>query len=266
MQSIPLFQVCAWPDCVRTNIFSRGLCRRCHMRARRAGALEAYVAPPKVCQWCLHYYSDGTSSGKTFCSSRCQQAAFKQRNALRRTRRVMGRTCVVCAQPIPISVQDGAKHCSVVCQQAAWYTANVDLCKARAIEWNRTHYEVKRATNMAWYARNPVRTRELSQAWCAANRDLVRLLARQRAHNRRARKYGVGYEKVTLAELWERDNGICWLCEEPVDPALRHPDPMSVSMDHIVPLVKGGVHAAHNVAIAHLVCNLRKGVKLVVKD
>lgn len=32
--------------------------------------------------------------------------------------------------------------------------------------------------------------------------------------------------------------------------------------DHIVPLAMGGVHAAHNLQIAHATCNLRKGARV----
>jgi hypothetical protein len=40
---------------------------------------------------------------------------------------------------------------------------------------------------------------------------------------------------------------------------LRHPDRMSVSLDHVVPLSRGGSHSWENVRCAHLSCNVAKG-------
>lgn len=35
-----------------------------------------------------------------------------------------------------------------------------------------------------------------------------------------------------------------------------------MSVDHIVPLARGGSHSADNVQSAHLLCNLRKGARV----
>jgi 5-methylcytosine-specific restriction endonuclease McrA len=40
---------------------------------------------------------------------------------------------------------------------------------------------------------------------------------------------------------------------------LRRPSPWSVSLDHIVPVSKGGTHTRDNVQAAHLRCNQAKG-------
>jgi 5-methylcytosine-specific restriction endonuclease McrA len=36
---------------------------------------------------------------------------------------------------------------------------------------------------------------------------------------------------------------------------------MSPTLDHVVPLVAGGLHDPANVRLAHLTCNSRKGAK-----
>jgi 5-methylcytosine-specific restriction endonuclease McrA len=43
-----------------------------------------------------------------------------------------------------------------------------------------------------------------------------------------------------------------------VDPRLRHPDPMRVSLDHVIPISKGGSHTYANTQCAHLLCNIQK--------
>lgn len=52
----------------------------------------------------------------------------------------------------------------------------------------------------------------------------------------------------------------CWLCGEWVDQALRFPSKRRRSVDHVIPLSLGGPPLArHNVRLAHLDCNCRRG-------
>lgn len=69
-------------------------------------------------------------------------------------------------------------------------------------------------------------------------------------------------ELVQLSDVIDRDGVCCRLCGDPVDLRLKHPDPMSKSMDHVVPLSRGGRHELANVQLAHLVCNMRKGARV----
>lgn len=65
-------------------------------------------------------------------------------------------------------------------------------------------------------------------------------------------------ESVTSAEIYERDGWICGICKDPVDPEAMWPDQMSASLDHIIPLAKGGAHSRENVQCSHWLCNSRK--------
>jgi len=58
-----------------------------------------------------------------------------------------------------------------------------------------------------------------------------------------------------------RLNDKCWLCGEAVDKKLKHPDPMSKSVDHVVPYVESQDHSIDNLRLAHLQCNLSRGKK-----
>lgn len=81
-------------------------------------------------------------------------------------------------------------------------------------------------------------------------------------HRRRALKKGATIEDFKPSEIFERDEWTCGICSEPVDRSLRWPDPLSVSLDHIVPLAQGGAHSRANTQCAHLTCNVRKGAKV----
>lgn len=59
-------------------------------------------------------------------------------------------------------------------------------------------------------------------------------------------------------EIFERDRWTCQLCGEPVE---RGPDASRdrrASLDHIVPLARGGTHTRENVQCTHWICNSRK--------
>lgn len=59
-------------------------------------------------------------------------------------------------------------------------------------------------------------------------------------------------------EIFERDGWVCQWCHEPVDPSLKGRHPMMKSLDHIVPLVRGGEHSRANTQLVHFRCNSAK--------
>ena len=81
----------------------------------------------------------------------------------------------------------------------------------------------------------------------------------------RARKYGVRYVHFNKTEVFERDGWVCQLCSKPVlrrarrNKATQRLHPRTASLDHIVPLSKGGDHCMQNTQCACLECNVRKG-------
>ncbi len=56
---------------------------------------------------------------------------------------------------------------------------------------------------------------------------------------------------------------ICGICGKPVDFTLRFPHPLSPTVDHILPVAKGG-HPSDidNLQLAHWTCNRQKSDKL----
>lgn len=51
----------------------------------------------------------------------------------------------------------------------------------------------------------------------------------------------------------------CHLCGQDIDYAASHLEPLAFTIDHIIPLAKGGLDILENLAAAHRRCNLRKG-------
>ena len=69
------------------------------------------------------------------------------------------------------------------------------------------------------------------------------------------------YEKARLKIL--KTQTICGICGKPVDFSLKYPHPLSATVDHIIPVSKGG-HPSDisNLQLAHRCCNREKSDKL----
>lgn len=73
---------------------------------------------------------------------------------------------------------------------------------------------------------------------------------------------------ILLEDVFKRDNGVCWLCRELCEwndyvmkdnafiAGNKYP-----SIDHVVPLAKGGKHIWSNIRLAHRICNSIKSDK-----
>jgi len=75
---------------------------------------------------------------------------------------------------------------------------------------------------------------------------------------RKAFKLGNGHQPYTDTYIFERDGWICQICGQKINKRLKWPHPRSKSIDHIVPLIKGGADAPINIQAAHLRCNISK--------
>lgn len=81
-------------------------------------------------------------------------------------------------------------------------------------------------------------------------------------HRRRARQRASYVAPVHRYRIFERDNWICQLCGEPISKAENYPSLWSASIDHIVPIAKGGAHEPSNCQAAHFICNSFKSDRL----
>ena len=68
-------------------------------------------------------------------------------------------------------------------------------------------------------------------------------------------------ETIKFDDLLVRDGPLCQICGGEMDwQTGRHGE--RVSLDHIIPISKGGAHTMDNVRLVHVSCNSRKGAKV----
>lgn len=92
---------------------------------------------------------------------------------------------------------------------------------------------------------------------------------RRDSHRHRAKKYGVAYDSsITLKKLVARDGLQCAICGGMCDwndhTWSEYSGPLHPSIDHIIPMAKGGPHIWENVQVAHVMCNSEKGDRVSV--
>lgn len=114
--------------------------------------------------------------------------------------------------------------------------------------------ECRRAAARKFKAANP----DYWAEWRKANVEAVR----DAQNRRRAARLGLPREKIDRAEVFASDNFTCRLCGDPLAMGEAMPHPLSPTVDHIIPLSKGGHHVRSNVQSAHFLCNTAKGDRL----
>jgi 5-methylcytosine-specific restriction endonuclease McrA len=89
---------------------------------------------------------------------------------------------------------------------------------------------------------------------CAQERRRIREYSRQAV-----KRGATSVVHVVPREIFDRDQWRCHICRRKLSADVTWPHPRSASVDHLVPLSKGGEHSPENVETACLQCNISKG-------
>lgn len=128
---------------------------------------------------------------------------------------------------------------------------NRDRVRAASKRCYAAHREAYRVISRRNYRKNPARTKQQARAWQKANRKKFSAIMVIQNAKRRSRKMGNGGRGFTPAHwraLLVRVGGVCAYCR----------DNKADSIDHFVPLVKGGQHDFANLVPACRRCNTLK--------
>lgn len=137
-----------------------------------------------------------------------------------------------------------------------WPKISPEKNREKSHKWRKANLERARLLGRAQRLLHRDKYKENYYKWKASNPDKVKKIC----HEQRARKRNATIENFFVSEIYERDKWICGLCGKKVDKNLKYPNLLSKSLDHIIPLSKGGEHSRKNVQLSHLECNRRTGV------
>lgn len=204
---------------------------------------------------CAHRECNATfppRPGKKYCSTKCKKQtslAVRREN----NRKAMPPHCLQCAAPIPATRRANAHYCSATCSERA--TTVKRTAKRRANTTGPTVMRCTRCdTTVEW---------KPNRKYCPPCAKDSHREAKYRgrvAYKHRIRNLRL--ETIDPLQVHKRDQWTCSICHDPIDPTLKYPHQMSASIDHVIPLSRGGTHSPENVASAHLDCNVRKGNRI----
>lgn len=161
------------------------------------------------------------------------------------------RTCSRCE--LTKSLIDFAKDSATPSGYSRW-------CRTCAREyqrqWRKNNPERCRAFILKHIAKNPADWVARARAWNVAHPERVRENNRVCRSKRRARKRLAGAMTLTAPqwrEIKRRHRGRCYWCRQRRE----------LTIDHVIPLSRGGQHVAENIVASCLPCNLHKHAKVI---
>jgi hypothetical protein len=141
-----------------------------------------------------------------------------------------------------------------------WYAANPEKARETARRWKEANPERTQDLRRRWREENPEKHREHNRRWREKNPDQERLWreknpekARANGHRRRARKQANGIFAVTDKDLRRIYGSPCWACGATE----------RITLDHVVPIARGGHHSIGNALPLCLSCNCSKHTRLL---
>ena len=147
---------------------------------------------------------------------------------------------------------------------AARHSANPNRSRQYGVQYRNANKQKLKETNAAYYQREKSNRDAAHRRWVAAHpeaRARHNKLSKRRhpesakdyKKRRKARIRGAStIEKFKASEIYKRDNWICGICQHPIVIG-------DESIDHVIPVSKGGQHTRKNVRAAHYVCNRNRG-------
>ena len=176
--------------------------------------------------------------------------------------KVMSKQCVKCGN---YGVRPDSLHCSLACKcdyantkEVALYVAppkQATLPPTEIPGWKKQVFVAGECPECGRYFVGPSKPGQLK--FCSGDCS-YRHHKRNAKHRRRALVKATRAGYVYRFEVYKRDNFTCKLCSLPIDMSLDRESNDAPSLDHIIPLSKGGMHTMDNLQTAHRLCNIYK--------
>jgi len=219
---------------------------------------------PRVdaCPICLELFQFGLGRGriKKYCSSKCCRKAQQRKWSQRRQSHWQPKTCEWCFNEWQPKTKMTQRFCSKKC--SVNYFGQIERCGVA----DRSILPVCVCGNLA--CPDPYKTNGRRQMGkhrrcldCRKAKWSQQQAGRGSHKSKRRREIVKAGEKITFDDLLMRDGPLCQICGELMDwQTGRYRE--RVSLDHIIPISKGGSHTMDNVRLVHMGCNSKKSDRL----
>lgn len=215
------------------------------------------------CATCGKHVSADRNSGRPrqYCSRGCRELAqakivrMRRQAELRSSGKTLPGDILECALP-KCDVRFMAKtshqrYCSRRCREVSSYgpyaTGEVLATRIRIEPCARCHETLVIKHGRGYQAKQCLSCR----------REVQRLKDAQKNHARRA----AGRDVLSVDQLAARDGSRCQICRRKIDLSRSGQDQWGPSIDHILPVSRGGTNDPANLRLAHRRCNSSRGAK-----
>lgn len=135
-----------------------------------------------------------------------------------------------------------------------WYYSHPEQAKKSRKKWRTEHAEDARFRAKKWAEDHKERNRTKATEWNKTHREARRLISLKAAHKRRALEKDSG---SFTSEEWIA------LCEKYDYRCLRCKDKRPLTVDHVIPISRGGTNTIDNIQPLCQSCNSIKHVKVL---
>jgi endogenous inhibitor of DNA gyrase (YacG/DUF329 family) len=216
-----------------------------------------------TCRYCGKEYHPKSIERNKYCSRKCRFNYLHERKAKRlqavelekQDRQPKYRKCSLCGKEYQFG-KGYQGFCSHECRKEANRQRSCEYYKAHFISVKQTNPfitkscpECGRSFKVNYHANRTI--------YCS-KRCSEKEFKRNQNHKRRLNKVSLFISKVHRQEIFKRDNFTCQICHKKINLKYKFPHPLSATIDHIIPLAKGGTHEPKNCQTAHMICNSNK--------
>lgn len=114
-----------------------------------------------------------------------------------------------------------------------------------------------------WYEKHREDVLAKTADWKKENRPAHLESKRRWFRKRRLSLHGATIGTYTERDVYERYGRACYICRQPIDPSVSDRGYWHPSLDHVVPISRGGADTLENVRPVHNGCNSHKGRRLL---
>lgn len=243
----------------------------------------------KICQCCGKEF-EAHNKSKMYCSRKCRDVGYKQSKGQDSSLEPRHIKCIVCGTEFE-TTNANKLTCSPKCSKENKKRYDkisghgrhrkrkpgqtpLEEYKKRIQEQAQQRAE-KTALEKAWYKALHTVERECEECgalfYCldSENKKTCSTECSRRYGNRKHDKRipkEQQVDRITLKKLYKRDKGICYLCGGECEwndwkvsqKGNSYPGDKYPTIEHVIPISKGGLDAWDNVRLAHWKCNLEK--------
>jgi 5-methylcytosine-specific restriction endonuclease McrA len=212
-----------------------------------------FIEKPINCLWCGDVLDQrGAGHPKKFCSKEHSSAFYY---ASKPKAASITKSCAYCKETFMTKLTK-SRFCKADCRNNFYRAVKLEATKVRqASNPRRFDFDCERCNKLVI---SDVRvTRGAYGKFC---RSCALVLRRERYRIKTAKRQRVlNPIRISADALIERDGNICRLCSTEIDLNLARNSRWGATIDHIVPLSKGGSDELDNLQLAHWICNIKKG-------